>query len=87
MIYCISNIHGDYIRYQTILKMINFSDSDTLYVLGDVIDHGAESMKILFDMMNRANVIPILGNHEYMALKSLPWFGKDICPTSVQKLP
>lgn len=78
MIYCISDVHGDFIRYRTMLKMINFSDKDTLYVLGDVIDHGNESMKILFDMMNRANVIPILGNHEYMARKCLPWFSKDI---------
>lgn len=86
MIYRISDIHGDFIRYQTILKMINFSDADTLYVLGNIIDYGDESMKILFDMMKRNNVVPLLGNHEYMALKNLSLFSKDASVDSYMKM-
>ena len=86
MIYCISDIHGDYIRYQTMLKLINFSSNDTLYVLGDIVDRGTEGMKILFDMMNRENVIPIAGNHEYMALRCLSWLSQDITEKTLEKI-
>ena len=68
MIYAISDIHGCYEKYAEMLKKINFGDNDRLYVLGDVIDRGPDGIKILFDMMNRKNVIPIIGNHESMAL-------------------
>ncbi len=86
MIYCIADIHGDYIRYETILKMINFSDDDTLYVLGDVVDRGDEGLKILLDMMQRPNVIPILGNHEYMAIQSLKWLSNEITEDNLSQI-
>ena len=38
MVYCISDIHGDYARFQQMLHTIGFSDEDTLYIIGDVID-------------------------------------------------
>lgn len=68
MIYCISDIHGMYDLYIELLKKINLQDNDVLFVLGDVVDRGPEPMKILLDMMERDNVIPFLGNHDYMAL-------------------
>ena len=71
MTYCVSDIHGNYEGYLKLLEKINLRDIDTLYVLGDVIDRGKGGIKILQDMMMRFNVIPILGNHEYMALKVL----------------
>lgn len=86
MIYCISDIHGDFIRYQTMLKMINFSSDDTLYVLGDIIDRGSEGVKILFDMMKRDNVIPIAGNHEYMALRCLSWLNQEITEETLKNV-
>lgn len=86
MIYCISDIHGDYIRYTTMLKMINFTEDDTLYVLGDILDRGNEGMKILLDMMLRPNVYPILGNHEYMALQTLKWLSDEITEESLSQI-
>lgn len=68
MTYVISDIHGCYDKYIKILDLIELSDNDTLYVLGDVIDRGPDGIKILFDMMKRKNVIPIIGNHESMTL-------------------
>lgn len=65
MIYAVSDLHGCYDLYIKMLEKIKLSDSDTLYVLGDVIDRGDGGIKILFDMMNRKNVIPLLGNHDY----------------------
>jgi len=50
------------------LEKINFSDNDTLYVLGDSIDRGLDGIKLLQHMMKQPNIIPIMGNHEYTAL-------------------
>ena len=65
MTYVTSDIHGCYNKYIQMLKELDFTDDDTLYVLGDVIDRGDSSMKVLLDMSMRANVIPVMGNHEY----------------------
>ena len=67
MTYVMSDIHGEYDKYIQMLDLIEFSDEDTLYILGDVVDRGAEPMKILYDMSMRPNMIPIMGNHEHMA--------------------
>jgi len=75
MYYVMSDLHGCYKEYQKALEMIHFNAQDTLYVLGDVVDRGPEPVKILQDMMLRPNVIPIIGNHEYMALTVL----KKLC--------
>ena len=71
MIYAVSDIHGCYEQYQEILDKIGFSAADMLYVLGDVLDRGPQPIRILEDMAGRYNVIPIIGNHEYMALSVL----------------
>ena len=85
-IYCMADIHGNYAAYQNILEQINFKDTDILYVLGDVIDRGQNSMDILFDMMCRPNVIPIIGNHEYMGLQCLRFLSGEITEESIAKL-
>ena len=68
MVYAISDVHGLYDKYIKMLDKIKFNDSDTLYVLGDAIDRGPGPLKVLFDMHKRVNVIPLMGNHEYIAL-------------------
>lgn len=49
MRYIISDIHGCYDQYRALLKKIHFSDTDELYVLGDVVDRGPEPIKVLQD--------------------------------------
>jgi len=68
MTYVISDIHGLYDRFTKMLEKINFSDNDTLYVLGDIIDRGTGGIRLLQYMMRQPNIIPIMGNHEYTAL-------------------
>lgn len=77
LIYVMSDIHGMYDKYIEMLKMINFND-DILYVLGDVVDRGYDSMKILKDMMSRFNIYPIIGNHELMAIECLDLLSREI---------
>ncbi len=66
---------GDHIQ---ILEQINFSDEDTLYILGDIVDRGEQPMEILLDMMNRPNVYPIMGNHDQIAIYLLPKVNKAL---------
>ncbi|MCR5134408.1 MAG: metallophosphoesterase [Clostridiales bacterium] len=84
--YCMSDIHGEYEAYKALLERIGFSDRDTLYVLGDAIDRGPRSMDVLMDMMMRPNVIPLIGNHEYMALSCLRFLAAEITEESLEKV-
>lgn len=86
MIYCISDIHGSYDRYQELLEKIRFCEKDTLYILGDVVDRGPQPMRVLLDMMARPNVIPVMGNHEFMAVCCLRALAKEITPESIASL-
>lgn len=86
MHYVLSDIHGEYQRYRKMLDKIQFKDEDTLYVLGDVIDRGDAGLKILFDMMLRTNVFPILGNHEYMMGVCSKFLLKEITKESIAEL-
>lgn len=67
MLYVMSDIHGEYERYLAMLEQIAFSQEDTLFVLGDVVDRGPEPIKVLQDMARRDNVYLLKGNHEAMA--------------------
>lgn len=82
--YCVSDIHGDHDKYFRIMKEISFSEDDTLFVLGDVVDRGPQSMEVLLDMMGRPNVIPIVGNHEFMAARCLRDLAKEITDESIE---
>lgn len=86
MNYVMADIHGQFDKYKKMLEMIQFSDDDILYVLGDVIDRGPDGLKILQDMMLRVNVIPILGNHEYMAVNCLAWLMREVTDESVDNI-
>ena len=68
MVYAVSDIHGCYDKYIDLLRKISFGPHDTLYVLGDVIDRGPDGFKIL------------LGNHEAMAIDTLPRMLRSVRP-------
>lgn len=68
MHYVCSDIHGQKELYDKMMEAIDLQPEDTLYVLGDVIDRGPDSIGILKDMMKRENVVMFLGNHELMML-------------------
>ncbi|MDO4260556.1 MAG: metallophosphoesterase, partial [Eubacteriales bacterium] len=70
----ISDIHGCYEEYQRLLEKIAFSEKDELYVLGDAVDRGPEPIRVLQDMMERPGVYPVMGNHDYVALRILGTF-------------
>lgn len=72
MTYVISDIHGCYDEFMELLKVIDFKDEDTLYILGDMTDRGYRNIDVIKYVMQHDNIIPILGNHELMAKMVLP---------------
>ena len=56
MIYCVSDIHGELDKFERLLDLIQFSDADHLYVIGDVIDRGAMGVDILDRIMAAPNM-------------------------------
>lgn len=83
MIYCVSDIHGEYDKFMRLLEKIHFSDSDVLYVLGDVFDRGPHPIQVLFEMMKHPNIIPIVGNHELMGITVLKFLMKEITEENI----
>ena len=71
MTYVVSDLHGCFEKFKKLLREIRFNDNDVMYVIGDIVDHGDESMELLCDLSMRFNVIPILGDHDLRALKLL----------------
>lgn len=71
MVYCMSDIHGEYERFREMLEKICFSEEDRLFLLGDLIDRGPDSVDLVLDVMSRKNVVFLLGNHEELCLDDL----------------
>lgn len=71
MTYCMSDLHGELHFFEQMLKQINFSSSDQLYIIGDVIDRGPAGVDLLAQIMDAPNMTLLLGNHEQMCLSTL----------------
>jgi serine/threonine protein phosphatase 1 len=70
----IGDIHGCSVALRTLLPAINPQSDDTLVLLGDYIDRGPDSRGVLdqlIELVERCEVVPLLGNHELMLLQSL----------------
>ena len=68
MIYVMSDIHGQADAFFDILDKINFSASDELYILGDIVDRGPKNFSIFKYIIDKPNIHFLLGNHEDMML-------------------
>ena len=84
--YVISDIHGQYDEFITILDRINLQDTDTLYVLGDILDRGPHPIKVLLKLMEMPNAICLVGNHEYMAVECLSFLMQEVTDRSLDEL-
>lgn len=71
MIYVMSDIHGEADRFQKMLKLIDFSEADTLYIIGDVADRYPGGVELWEEIMQTPNMVLLKGNHEDMCVKTL----------------
>jgi serine/threonine protein phosphatase 1 len=60
----IGDIHGCYNDLLRLLDKISPSESDTVVALGDIIDRGPDSVRVLNLFRSRQNFESIIGNHE-----------------------
>ena len=68
--YAIADLHGYPLdKFLDLLDKAGFTEDDTLYILGDVIDrNGDGGVELLRYIMDQPNFEFILGNHEKMLL-------------------
>lgn len=85
-VYVMSDLHGNYDGFMSILKQIKFSEGDELYVDGDIVDRGRDGIKILQYMMTQPNIYPIIGNHEYALMQVLDFVTQEITEDSISKI-
>lgn len=89
MTYFISDIHGEYDLFMQLMEKIRFCRKDKLIVLGDIIDKGPDSVRLLKLLLAQPNVSCILGNHEYDFLRNyraLMSKATDNCDEVLQKM-
>ena len=84
--YVISDIHGEYDKFNELLDIIGFGSEDTLYVLGDILDRGPHPIKTVLKLMEMPNAVCIVGNHEVMALTCLRLLVREITEDSLSNL-
>ena len=86
MVYVTSDLHGyPLTQFLNLLHAADFSENDFLFVLGDVIDRGAQGAELLRWMAGQPNVQLILGNHEAMLL-SCDFLFESVTDESLSKL-
>ena len=69
MTYCMADIHGCYDEFIRLLERIKFSDTDELYILGDIIHRGDAVMECIAHIKQAKNIRCLQGNHEAMMLE------------------
>lgn len=84
--YVIGDIHGQFEQLNTLLKKMEFNENDYLYVMGDVVDRGRDSIKCLQLLMSLDNCSCIIGNHEVMAYKCLKLLQNEITEEFIESL-
>ena len=84
--YVVSDIHGEYELFIRLLEEIRLKETDTLYVLGDILDRGSHPIQIILKLMEMPNVVCLTGNHELMALECLEFLMQEITEISIEKV-
>lgn len=70
----ISDIHGGYDLFKTLLEKVNYTTNDYLFILGDLIEKGPNSLKTLryiIELYKKGNVYVIMGNNDLTCLDIL----------------
>lgn len=65
----IGDVHGHLEALLVLEREVPFRDDDTLVFLGDYVDRGPDSKRVLdwlIDWHSRGNVVALLGNHDLM---------------------
>ena len=69
----IGDVHGCATALEALLAAIAPQPADTLVFLGDYVDRGPDSARVLermVDLVSRCHLVPLIGNHELMMVKA-----------------
>ena len=66
----IGDIHGCFYELQDLLEKAGIGDDDEIIALGDIVDRGPESPKVLDFFTNTHNARSLMGNHERKHIRS-----------------
>jgi len=73
--FAISDIHGCHQTFLALLDTLKLTKEDELYLLGDLIDRGPQSVMVMDHVMKMTEegykVTTLMGNHEYMFLQAI----------------
>jgi serine/threonine protein phosphatase 1 len=85
--YATSDLHGYPLeKFKAMLEKVGFSEDDTLFILGDVVDrNGDGGVSMLRYIMEQPNFEFLLGNHEDMLLNCAFLFD-EITDESIERL-
>lgn len=85
----ISDIHGGYDLFVKLLSKINYNSNDILFILGDILEKGPDSLKTLRYVMSlyeKGNVYMVLGNNDHICLHILNDEKIDKYPKYLKKI-
>ena len=78
MTFVASNLYGRLDKFEKLVKKINLKESDVLYILGNIVDFGEDSIKLVNELSAQYNVYSVLGEHDYKAYLLLSEFDRII---------
>ena len=75
--YAIGDIQGSYNEFRRLLDLINFNAKDKLWLVGDIVNRGPDSL-LLLRFLREINdaVVAVLGNHDLHLLVVAEGFAK-----------
>lgn len=74
----VGDIHGCYAELLQLLAKVEITEEDCLISLGDIVDRGADSVKVYNFLKNRPNTIVLMGNHERKHLRQTLSYSQEI---------
>ncbi len=78
----IGDIHGCWDELQALLDQVGLNSDDAIISIGDMVDRGPESPRVLNFFRDMPNARAIMGNHERKHLRS--WRGEtDAAPSQI----
>ena len=85
----ISDIHGGYDFFVKLLEKVNYTSDDILFILGDILEKGPDSLKTLryvMELYEKGNVYMVLGNNDHVCLHVLNDEKIDKYPKYLKKI-
>ena len=69
--FVVGDVHGEFPMIERLLERVEFTPSDRLFALGDLVDRGPKSVEALAWLESGRITLSVRGNHEQMLLARL----------------